>query len=100
MFASGEKSRAICDICGFEYAHNDLKTQTRNLQQTSLKVCRTCLDKDFLYFDPQTVYPDPTALPFTRVELGLHQSREWATWSPVGAYGVNVQCGSVTVTTD
>lgn len=46
QYSSGRNSLAICDICGFQYKHKDLKEVYRKLEPTGLLACPPCWDKD------------------------------------------------------
>jgi len=45
-FASGKRSHAICDRCGFKYRYPQLQFEIENLRRNGLKVCPSCLDDD------------------------------------------------------
>jgi len=89
-FASGYKSIAECDRCGFRYKLRELrKLVVKNIVQNT-KVCPRCWDPDH----PQLklgMYPvdDPQAVREPRRDLSLNQlnigSRDiqWG-WNPVG----------------
>ena len=45
-YASGKKSKAICDRCGLKYRYNQLQFEIENQRRNGLKVCPSCLDQD------------------------------------------------------
>ena len=45
-YASGKKSKAICDRCGFKYRYTQLRNEVENSRRSGLKVCPSCLDTD------------------------------------------------------
>lgn len=61
-YASGKKSRGICDRCGRAVDYVELKDQVIARKKSGLKVCDSCLDMDH----PQLFLPrkldDPQAL--------------------------------------
>jgi len=62
-YASGKKSIAECDRCGFRYLLKELKTLTIKTKNVNIKVCKTCWEPD----QPQLslgMYPvnDPQAV--------------------------------------
>ena len=74
-FASGKHSIAECDRCGFRYKLKELKKLTIKTKQVSIKVCKTCWEKDH----PQLqlgMYPvnDPQAVREPRPDVSYLQS--------------------------
>lgn len=62
-FAAGRRAIAYCDRCGFQYLLSELRTEVINLEDTDIKACPECWDKD----NPQTQlgrhhFGDPQAL--------------------------------------
>ncbi len=45
-YASGKKSKAICDICGFECNYTELRDYIYDQRPNGLRVCPTCFDED------------------------------------------------------
>lgn len=74
-YASGRKSIAECDRCGFRYMLKDLRKLTIKTKQVSIKVCQTCWEPD----QPQLslgLYPvnDPQAVREPRPDISYYQS--------------------------
>jgi hypothetical protein len=74
-FASGKHSIAECDRCGFRYKLKELKKLTIKTKQVSIKVCKTCWEKDH----PQLqlgMYPvqDPQAIREPRPDTSYRQA--------------------------
>lgn len=74
-FASGKKSIAECDRCGFRFKLKDLKKLIIKTKQVNIKVCRECWEPD----QPQLqlgMYPvdDPQAVREPRADLSYKQS--------------------------
>lgn len=85
-FASGKNSNAYCDRCGQRTKYRELKKLTIKLNQTNIKVCKSCWEPDH----PQLrvgMYPviDPQALREPRPDNAVVSSRDiqWG-WYPVG----------------
>lgn len=97
-YASGRKSIAECDRCGFRYKLSELKSLVIKTKNTSILVCKTCWEPD----QPQLslgLYPvnDPQAVRNPRPDVsyfssGLNASGnpsdgsrviQWG-WNPVG----------------
>jgi hypothetical protein len=57
---------AICDRCGFQYNHRDLKWQTQwagtQLVRTGHLVCPTCYDKPNQTMRAKALPPDPVPI--------------------------------------
>lgn len=74
-YASGKKSIAECDRCGFRYMLKELRKLTIKTKQVSIKVCPTCWEPD----QPQLslgLYPvnDPQAVREPRPDVSYYQS--------------------------
>ena len=74
-YASGKKSIAECDRCGFRYMLKELKTLTIKTKNVKIKVCQTCWEPD----QPQLslgMYPisDPQAVREPRPDVSYIQS--------------------------
>lgn len=74
-YASGKKSIAECDRCGFRYLLKELKTLTIKTKNVRIKVCKTCWEPD----QPQLslgLYPvnDPQAVREPRPDVSYIQS--------------------------
>jgi hypothetical protein len=74
-FASGKKSIAECDRCGFRFKLKDLKKLIIKTKQVNIKVCSECWEPD----QPQLqlgMYPvdDPQAVREPRADLSYVQS--------------------------
>ena len=74
-YASGKKSIAECDRCGFRYMLKELKTLTIKTKNVRIKVCPTCWEPD----QPQLLlgmYPvnDPQAVREPRPDVSYWQS--------------------------
>lgn len=74
-YASGKKSIAECDRCGFRFMLKELKTLTIKTKNVNIKVCKTCWEPD----QPQLslgMYPvnDPQAVRNPRPDLSFWQS--------------------------
>lgn len=74
-YASGKKSIAECDRCGFRYKLTELRKLTIKTKQVSIKVCPTCWEPD----QPQLslgLYPvnDPQAVREPRPDVSFWQS--------------------------
>lgn len=74
-YASGKKSIAECDRCGFRYMLKVLKTLTIKTKNVKIKVCPTCWEPD----QPQLslgMYPvnDPQAVRDPRPDKSYWQS--------------------------
>lgn len=74
-YASGKKSIAECDRCGFRFMLKELKTLTIKTKNVNIKVCKTCWEPD----QPQLslgMYPvnDPQAVRNPRPDLSYWQS--------------------------
>lgn len=76
-YASGKDSLATCDVCGFQYTLPDLRTVIRKGQDTNIKACPTCWDKDHpqLKLGETPVY-DPQAVRNPRPDPSMEASRE------------------------
>jgi hypothetical protein len=63
---------AICDCCGFQYNHRDLKWQTawrgKRLEKTGHLVCRTCWDVPNPTVRPIALPADPVPILNPRAE--------------------------------
>jgi hypothetical protein len=89
-YASGKWAIAPCDVCGFRYKLEQLKSQVVKGVKTNILACPQCYDPDH----PQLflgTYPinDPQALRNPRPDAGQIESRDiqWG-WSPVGGGGI------------
>ena len=74
-YASGRRSIAECDRCGFRYMLKELKTLTIKTKNVKIKVCQTCWEPD----QPQLslgMYPisDPQAVREPRPDVSYIQS--------------------------
>ena len=74
-YASGKKSIAECDRCGFRFMLKELKTLTIKTKNVNIKVCKTCWEPD----QPQLslgLYPvnDPQAVRNPRPDKSYWQS--------------------------
>ena len=74
-YASGKKSIAECDRCGFRYFLKELKTLTIKTKNVKIKVCHSCWEPD----QPQLslgMYPvnDPQAVREPRPDVSYTQS--------------------------
>jgi hypothetical protein len=74
-YASGKRSIAECDRCGFRYMLKELKTLTIKTKNVKIKVCQTCFEPD----QPQLslgMYPvnDPQAVREPRPDVSYTQS--------------------------
>ncbi len=74
-YASGKKSIAECDRCGFRYMLKELKKLTIKTKNVNIKVCPTCFEPD----QPQLslgLYPvnDPQAVREPRPDVSYWQS--------------------------
>ena len=74
-YASGKRSIAECDRCGFRYMLKELKTLTIKTKNVKIKVCPTCFEPD----QPQLslgMYPvnDPQAVREPRPDVSYTQS--------------------------
>jgi hypothetical protein len=74
-YASGKRSIAECDRCGFRYMLKELKTLTIKTKNVKIKVCPTCFEPD----QPQLslgLYPinDPQAVREPRPDVSYIQS--------------------------
>jgi DNA-directed RNA polymerase subunit RPC12/RpoP len=74
-YASGKKSIAECDRCGFRFMLKELKTLTIKTKNVNIKVCKTCWEPD----QPQLslgMYPvnDPQAVRNPRPDKSYWQS--------------------------
>ena len=74
-YASGKRSIAECDRCGFRYMLKELKTLTIKTKNVKIKVCPTCFEPD----QPQLslgLYPinDPQAVREPRPDVSYTQS--------------------------
>lgn len=84
-FASGKKSIAECDRCGFTVKLKELKYEVVKQKRTGLLVCKDCWTKDH----PQLMlgtFPvnDPQALRNPRpLQLVASRDIQW-NWNPVG----------------
>tara|TARA_X000001382_G_C3143007_1_gene170234 strand:+ start:71 stop:352 length:282 start_codon:yes stop_codon:yes gene_type:complete len=45
-YASGKRSKAICDRCGQKYKYSQLREEVENSRRNGLRVCSSCLDVD------------------------------------------------------
>ena len=45
-YATGKRSKAICDRCGLRYKYDQLKEEVQNRRPTGMRVCVTCFDGD------------------------------------------------------
>jgi hypothetical protein len=82
-YASGRKSIAECDRCGFRYKLNELKSLVIKTKNTSILVCKTCWEPD----QPQLslgLYPvnDPQAVRNPRPDVSYFSSGLNATGNP------------------
>ena len=111
-FASGNKTIAECDICGFRYKLKELRNIVIKGRDTNVKACRECWSGDH----PQNKLGelpvhDPQAVRNPRPDFaGYDSSRniQWG-WNPVGdgnnIYGLTINnlqttasVGEVTIT--
>jgi len=111
-FASGNKTIAECDICGFRYKLKELRNIVTKGRDTNVKACRECWSGDH----PQNKLGelpvhDPQAVRNPRPDFaGYDSSRniQWG-WNPVGdgnnIYGLTINnlqttasVGEVTIT--
>ena len=82
-YASGRKSIAECDRCGFRYKLSELKSLVIKTKNTSILVCKTCWEPD----QPQLslgLYPvnDPQAVRNPRPDVSYFSSGLNATGNP------------------
>ena len=45
-YATGKRSKALCDRCGLQYKYDQLKEEVQNRRPTGVRVCPTCFDGD------------------------------------------------------
>ena len=45
-YAVGKRAIAVCDVCGFEVRHNQLRKLVVNMHLTNIMACRSCFDRD------------------------------------------------------
>ncbi len=97
-YASGRRSNAICDICGFQCRYTDLRDHITNQQPDGLRVCPDCYDVDNPQLqvgrvnmtDPQALYkPRPDSQEY----VGM---RSFAAYNPVIGFTARVTMGLVT----
>lgn len=90
-FASGNRAFGFCDLCGFRYKLEKLKSLVRKGVKTNIKACPSCWNGDhpqnklgeFPVFDPQALR-DPR--PDQSLGYGNKLSArtiQWG-WNPVG----------------
>jgi hypothetical protein len=94
-FASGRKSIAECDRCGFTVKLKTLKAEVVKQKTTGLLVCQDCWTKDHPQLMLGTVpVNDPQALRNPR-PLALVESRDiqWG-WNPVGGGNTSINPGT------
>ena len=60
-FATGKRSRAICDRCGFPYRYRQL-----NEEWNGLRTCPSCWEPKHPQLEPPKVRPDAEALRHAR----------------------------------
>lgn len=66
-YATGKRSKAICDRCGLSYQYDQLKEEVQNRRPTGVRVCPTCFDGDHPQNQLGTVrVSDPEALLYPR----------------------------------
>lgn len=57
---------AICDVCGFQYNHRDLRWQVQwfgnQIRKTGFLACPTCWDKPNSTLRPKVLPPDPVPI--------------------------------------
>lgn len=89
-FASGKRALGECDVCGFTYRLKRLKDVTVKGQNTNIKACPECWDKDHpqLKLGQRPIY-DPQALRDPRPDFaGYAESRaQRVLLKPVAAAG-------------
>jgi len=81
-FASGKRSIAMCDRCGFQYKRSELRELVIKTKNTNIQVCPTCWEPD----QPQLqlgMYPvdDPQ---------GIRNPRPDTTYSQAGLTGLQI----------
>lgn len=98
-FASGKFAIGLCDICGFEYKLNSLKSIINNGTKTSLLACRSCWTPDHPQnFVNRVRVTDYTSLRTSRPDNHPDITNIKWSWNPVHAFEAQSQLGEVTVT--
>ena len=84
-FASGKRSIAYCDRCGFQTDYKELRPLTINTRLTNIRVCDSCYDPDHpQYRIGRVKIYDPQALRNARPDQNVAESREYGWgWNPV-----------------
>jgi len=71
--STSPRAHAICDRCGFRYNHQDLSWQYdyrgRQLANTRILVCETCMDDPQPQLLPRIIPPDPIPIQNARTEF-------------------------------
>lgn len=99
LFASGKRALGICDICGFTYLLNELRSVIRKGVDTNLKACPTCWEADHpQYHIGEVRVIDPQALRNPRPDSAqLASSRAIKVFPASGATTCTTFLGLVTV---
>ena len=86
-FASSARAIAICDVCGFQYQLNELRSTTVRGRTTNILACPECWEPDhpqnelgrFPVSDPQAIQNPRSDF----AELVSSRNIQWG-WDPVG----------------
>ena len=93
-----ENARGVCDRCGFEYPHGELKFQVVNRVTTSLMVCPDCMDIDHEQLRVgETLLGDPFPIDNPRPPDNL--DRSLGGFNPLSGIDADGFVGTVTITT-
>lgn len=125
QFASGKKSIAICDRCGFQFKLKELKKEVIKTKTYNTLVCPTCWDPDqpqlqlgmYPVYDPQAVRNPRRDTTYVTAGVGPDgfptggsRDIQWG-WNPVGGarffdsgltpnnLALTVSVGTVTIST-
>ena len=98
MWASGKRSRAICDRCGMAHDYADMVEQVENERRTGFYVCCSCLDEDHPQYRVGKIrIVDPQAL--QRPRPPDNTDRAFFGWPTMTGEEGTGRIGTVTVTT-
>ena len=96
-YASEKRALGICDRCGLSFKLKTLKWEIVNLNETGLRVCTKCWDKDH----PQLQlgryrFDDPQALQNARPDTGERASASLSGWRPIASILAPGETGQIT----
>ena len=99
-YATGKHAVGICDICGFEYPLNQLKSVVVKRKITNKKACSYCFDEDHpQLFLGEKIIVDGEAIRNPRPETNTNVVNSVVTTVNNAYIGASLDLGVVTVIT-